>query len=374
MMAVFKFDLQLHYADFQLKTGEVTLPLSGVTAIFGPSGCGKSSLIRALAGLERAKGWVRFGETVWQDERVFKPVHQRRIGMVFQDGGLLPHLTVQQNLSYALKRSTLPKNQANRWIEQFQLQPLLHQMPATLSGGQVQRVAIVRALLSNAKILMLDEPMSALDWQSKYALLPLIKQVAETVPVLLISHSPDEVERLADRLLLMEQGRVLRVCDLQAALAEADSLLFDDRGAVSVLCGRWAEQTTDASALSGILPLQLGASNCGQAQTSQILWVPLTEDLEKVVMHSKSSQVRVRILAREVSLSLSMPLDLSIVNHLQAEILALIPKPSHKVWVKLALQDGQILFSEITAYSCQRLGLAVGMMVFALIKSVVVTV
>lgn len=361
-MTTLTFNLCLQYADFQLQTGEVAVPLAGVTAIFGPSGCGKSSLIRALAGLEKAQGKVWFGDEVWQQEGAFKPVHLRQIGMVFQDGGLLPHLSVQQNLDYAIKRSKISKVKAQHWIERFQLQRLLKQYPQTLSGGQVQRVAIARALLANAKILMLDEPMSALDWQSKNDLIPLIKQVADEdkVPVLLISHSPDEVERLADRLLLMKQGRVEQVCSLQQALADPESPLFDHQGAVSVLWGQWRLNPSDL--LPGMQPVQIG---------HQTLWLPASENSQ---IKRKNETVRMRILARDVSLSLSEPEGLSIVNHLQGRIVALFPQSENKVWVKLQLPDEQTLFSEITAYSCQRLQLQEGQQVFALIKSVVVSV
>ncbi|GAB6033926.1 molybdenum ABC transporter ATP-binding protein [Galenea microaerophila] len=350
------FNLSLHYQDFQLHTGQVSLPLSGVTAIFGPSGCGKSSLMRAIAGLEKAEGEVRFGEEVWQQAGFFKPVHLRRIGMVFQDGGLLPHLTVQQNLAYAIKRAKAISSPVEAWIERFQLQPLLHQYPHTLSGGQVQRVAMARALLAKAKILMLDEPMSALDWQSKNALIPLIKQVAEEdkIPILLITHSPDEVLRLADHLLMMNAGRVEKMCRLQEALSDPDSPLFDHQGAVSVLQGQW--QSHPGQSLPGMQAVQVG---------QQCLWLP-SSDRSK----TQTQTVRLQIFAKDVGVALVEPQALSIVNHLQAKIEALIPQPEHKVWVKLILPDQQIFYAEISAYSCERLQLKVGQSVFALIKSV----
>jgi len=349
-----EFNLQLSYPGFDFQTGDVRLSGEGITAIFGSSGCGKTTLLRALSGLTRAQGYAKLHGQVWQDANQFVPVHKRRIGMVFQDAALLPHLSVQGNLDYALKRSGMGMSQAKkeqaRWVELLKLETLLGQPVLTLSGGQKQRVGIARALLSNPQLLMLDEPMSALDWRTKNELIPLIKEVVEAskLPTLLITHSPEEVERLADDVLLLNQGRVEQVETLQQTLSRANSPLFDEQGAVSVLMG-----------LPGLVEMGLRTIKVGQDN----LYISQTHAIH-------TPDVRIRVLARDVSLALSDPKELSIVNHLQVTIKELIPQGEHRMLARLHLQDGQHLFAEITQHSAQRLTLQPGLVVFALIKSV----
>ncbi len=357
-MTTLAFNLTVSLPDFELQTGEVALPLEGITAIFGPSGCGKSTLMKALAGLVPAQGSVALGETVWQSGRQSLPVHRRGIGMVFQDGGLLPHLSVEGNLDYAINRSGGTQADKAHWVEALGLSPLLSQWPHTLSGGQKQRVALARALLAKPKVLMLDEPMSALDWQTKNQLLPLIKKVVKEarIPTLLITHSPDEVERLADWVLLMERGRVQKVSTLQAALSEPDSPLFDHQGAVSVLEGA----VSQVEPTHGLLPVQVG---------DQSMWV-LAEEILSDEIDTVSATIRLRVLAKEVTLALSPPQGLSVLNVLQGEVEAMTPLSEHKVRIRIQLPDGQGLFAEVTALSCEQLGLHKGMPIYALIKSV----
>ena len=345
-----EFNLQHYYPGFDFVTGDVQLPSQGITAIFGPSGCGKTTLLKTLSGLEKAQGWVKLNNQTWQTDSLFVPVHKRRIGMVFQDAALLPHLTVQGNLDYALKRSGLAKNASARWIELLNLGALLNQSVLTLSGGQKQRVAIARALLSNPQLLMLDEPMSALDWRTKNELIPLIKQVSDEskLPTLLITHAPQEVERLADHVLLLNQGKVERLETLQQTLSRADSPLFDEQGAVSVLIGQ-----------PGLVQEGLQQINLAD----KTLWV-------KPLPTPTQNSVRIRVLARDVSLALSDPSDLSIVNHMQVKIEQLIEQPDHRLLVRLRLDNSQHLFAEITQASAKRLNLQPDLVVYALIKSV----
>ncbi|AEG31189.1 molybdenum ABC transporter ATP-binding protein [Thiomicrospira cyclica] len=349
-----EFNLQHSYPGFDFQTGDVQLPGDGITAVFGPSGCGKTTLIKTLSGLEKAQGWVKLNNQAWQSDKLFLPVHQRRIGMVFQDAALLPHLSVQGNLDYALKRSGFERAQhraqQDRWIELLNLGNLLNQSVLTLSGGQKQRVGIARALLSNPQILMLDEPMSALDWRTKNELIPLIKDVskASKLPILLITHSPEEVERLADQVLLLNQGRVEQLESLQQTLSRPDSPLFDEQGAVSVLIGQPGKVS------DGLQQIQLGDNT---------LWV-------KPLKRANQEPVRIRVLARDVSLALSDPKDLSIVNHMPVKIDELIEQPDHRLLVRLRLDNQQHLFAEITQQSAQRLNLQPGLVIYALIKSV----
>ena len=185
-----------------------TVPAQGVTAIWGPSGAGKTTLLRAIAGLVRLSGHVRVGDETWQDGRLFRPVHKRHVGFVFQEASLLPHLGVRGNLDYAARRSQ--SRDFDKVVAQLTLAPLLGRGVATLSGGERQRVAIGRALLSAPKLLLMDEPLSSLDGEAKAEIVPLIASLARTsgLPILYVSHDAYEIERLADRVLRIHDGRV----------------------------------------------------------------------------------------------------------------------------------------------------------------------
>jgi molybdopterin-guanine dinucleotide biosynthesis protein MobB len=200
--------------DFQLNT-TFDIPSRGVTALFGPSGSGKTSLLRAIAGLSKSfSGSFSIDEEIWQDTNssIFLPPHQRALGYVFQEASLLPHLSVEGNLRYGLKRT--PTNEQTiefaNVVELFRLERLLARTPLKLSGGERQRVAIARSLLCGPKILLLDEPLSALDAKAKAEILPyLIRLKTEAkIPMVYVSHSVDEVRALADHLLLIENGQI----------------------------------------------------------------------------------------------------------------------------------------------------------------------
>ena len=192
---------------------DLHLPDRGITALFGPSGCGKTTLLRAIAGLERAPGGrlVVSGEP-WQDADIFIPPHRRALGYVFQETCLFPHLSVRRNLEYGMKR--VPENERTlHWdevIDWLGLAPLIRQQPHQLSGGQRQRVAIGRALLSSPRLLLMDEPLAALDASARAEILPYLDQLHQrlAIPVLYVSHAVEEVARLADHLLCLEAGRV----------------------------------------------------------------------------------------------------------------------------------------------------------------------
>jgi molybdate transport system ATP-binding protein len=198
--------------DFTLNV-ELTLPLSGIVALFGRSGCGKSTLLRIIAGLERVPNTVvQCGEAMWQAEKIFLPTRQRRVSMLFQEATLFPQLSVHDNLLYGYKRC--PKDERRLHlgavVELLQLGALLKRAPSALSGGQRQRVALGRALLANPQLLLLDEPLSALDQTSKAEILPFLAELPKTgIPVLLVSHAPEEVNYLADWLVRLDNGQVV---------------------------------------------------------------------------------------------------------------------------------------------------------------------
>lgn len=348
-----KGNLSLHVGEFALQSGDFNIPLHGVTVLFGRSGSGKSTLLRALSGLDKnTRGHLTVGNEVWQAGKKSMPTSQRNLGFVFQDAALFPHMSVRQNLRYALKRihkHTQPAD-FDDITQRVGIADKLDRRVTNLSGGEKQRVAIARALLMRPKILCMDEPLSALDWQAKAEMMTLLEDIIARyqLPVLYITHAPIEVERLADRVLFMQQGEVLGVETLQQALARPDSPLFDEQGAVSVLQGKLGQEQ------AGLCPIQLGANS---------IWLPNAGNIQKKL-------VRVRVLAKDVSLALSDPQQLSIINHLPVTVLEIINDKAYRVLVRLQLPDEQELFAEITQFSAERLGLHAGLSCFALIKTV----
>ncbi|MDP2805984.1 MAG: molybdenum ABC transporter ATP-binding protein, partial [Gallionellaceae bacterium] len=189
-------------------------PAVGVTALFGPSGSGKTTLLRCIAGLERVAGTLHVNGEIWQDEKTFLPIHKRPLGYVFQEASLFPHLSVRANLEYGYKRIAPDERKVHleQVVEWLGLSHLIDRNnPTQLSGGERQRVAIARALLTSPRILLMDEPLSALDATSKQDILPYLERLHRelNIPVLYVSHALDEVTRLADHLVLLEKGRVI---------------------------------------------------------------------------------------------------------------------------------------------------------------------
>jgi len=350
-------DLTLRQGQFELRSGPFALPAQGISVLFGKSGCGKSTLLRAIAGLDQAaRGSLHFKGERWQDGRWRLPASQRDIGFVFQDAALFPHLTARGNLAFAARRvpGISPSDALNKiavCADRVGVNALLDQPVTTLSGGQRQRVAIGRALLAQPRLLCLDEPLSALDWQAKAELLALIDRLArETgLPMLFITHAPQEVERLADRVVFMVDGHIARIEPLQEALARPDSPLFAEEGPVSVLHGQLSAADADGLRHFGDVQLRLHLS--------------LPND-------ANPSATRLRVLARDVSLATVQPQGLSILNQLPATIVAMHDRGRERVTVICQLADGQQLLAEITRYSCNALALYNGQCVFALVKSV----
>ncbi|WP_192878966.1 molybdenum ABC transporter ATP-binding protein [Ephemeroptericola cinctiostellae] len=216
--------LKRHTCDLDV---DLTLPIQGITALFGPSGSGKTTLLRGLAGLDRVKqGHIRVGESIWQNEQIFVPTHCRALGYVFQENSLFPHLSVKHNLEYGLKRC--PKERQQYSFEQvvawLGLSDLLKRQPHELSGGQRQKVAIGRAILTSPELLLMDEPLSNLDQGSKNEILPYLKRinVEANIPMIYVSHALSEVLYLADTLVLIDQGRITAVGSPHDLAAQLD--------------------------------------------------------------------------------------------------------------------------------------------------------
>ena len=189
---------------------EFVLPSRGITALTGPSGSGKTTLLRCLAGLTRLPGRLVVDGEVWQDETTFRPAHRRAVGLVFQDASLLPHLSVRGNLAYGARRAGGGAVTLVEVVDLLGLSALLDRSTANLSGGERQRVALGRALLSQPRLLLMDEPLSSLDADSKAEILPYLERLHANLdlPVLYVSHDAREIARLADHVLIMRAGRV----------------------------------------------------------------------------------------------------------------------------------------------------------------------
>lgn len=335
---------------------ELAFPARGITALFGRSGSGKTTLLRCLAGLERVPGGrLQVGDQTWQAEGVFVPVHRRAVGYVFQEPSLFPHLRVAANLRYGLRRTPDGQQQVgfDEAVALLGLEPLLERYPDALSGGQRQRVAIGRALLASPRLLLMDEPMGSLDETSKQEILPWLERLhgALEIPVVYVSHAIDEVARLADYMVLLEQGRVLAQGPLQEVLTRADLPLAHAESASAVLDATVLREADDHLAELALGEARLIVSRGGLRA---------------------GQRIRVRILARDVALSREVPSRISTLNCLAVTVIDISddPHPGH-VLVRLALGE-QLLLSRITRRSLHQLALEPGLAVQALIKGAVV--
>lgn len=360
---MFEGNLTLTVGDFRMASGEFAFDSDGVTALFGRSGSGKSTLLRAMAGLERhTRGNLRFHDEVWQDGRRRLPLEQRDIGMVFQHAALLAHRTVRGNLDFAAQRAPQERGAAidrNEVIERTGIGPLLERAVNNLSGGERQRVAIARALVGKPRLLMMDEPLAALDWRAKAELLDLFETVIRDfgIPTVMITHAPAEVERLADRVVFMADGAVERVEALKEALGRVDSPLFTEEGPVASLDGHVEHVDGDPHRLRFVTTPQTDADQ------------PVTFQLGSGGNSADHGPRRLRVCADDVALARERLDNISVQNQLPARIERIeTPGPGRKA-VFLSLNDGQRLVSEVTDLAVADMGLDAGQAVTALVKS-----
>lgn len=346
----------LAYDSFRLDV-DLNMPATGVTALFGPSGSGKTTLLRCVAGFEQAPGgFFALGDDVWQDQNTFVPTHRRAIGYVFQDAALFPHLTVQGNLEFGLRRIAEAERRVSleQAITLLGIGHLLARRPERLSGGERQRVAIARALAVSPRILLLDEPLAALDLARKREILPYLEQLHDAlqIPVLYVTHSPDEVARFADHLVVLEQGRVFASGPVAEVMSRLDLPHGEDDDVGVVLEAEATARDTDWHLVSAAFP---GGS----------LWV---QDSGVAI----GRRLRLRVRARDVSLALTRCDDVSILNLLPGTVTT-IADSDHPA-ARLAQIDigGTLLLAQLTARSVHALDLRPGKMVWAQIKSVAV--
>lgn len=338
-------------------------PLRGVTGLFGPSGCGKTTILRCIAGLQKLPGYLSVGGQVWQDDKAgtFRKTHQRAIGYVFQEASLFPHLSVHRNLLYGAKRAHINGDREiireDTIVDLLSIGHLLDRSPHALSGGERQRVAVGRALLSQPRLLLMDEPLSALDRMTKQEILPYFEALHQhlEIPMLYVTHDIGEIERLADRLVLIENGSVIASGPLHELQAKADLPLMQAPEAAVTLLGR-------------ITHIESAYELTGYGVPGGTLLVP---GLQGVLGDVR----RLRISAADVSFTLSPPADTTILNCLPSRIISITAQRNSgaQIMVIAALgEDGEgaQIAARITRKSLDMLKLEPGMNVFAQVKSV----
>lgn len=370
---------QLEFTPFNL-TIEQALSLQGITGIFGHSGSGKSTLLRVIAGLEkRLNGSITLDNTTLVDSQAqnFIKAEHRHIGLVFQDSRLFSHLNVLENLKFAAKRCQNSRLSFNEIITLTELDALLHKTVDELSGGQKQRVALARAILAEPQLLLLDEPLSALDRQAKASLLRLMLKIQKELqlPMLYVSHSMDELQQVCDKLLVLSQGKVIGYGGIHQMIHQLNQTQQNDfiqkQTSLSLPI-----KTSDNG--HGLAVLSLGSvvnasSNSKSNSTSnsalnhaQEIYLPAFD------VEPTNKTLRCFILARDISISLTEPLNSSIVNHLFAKIRS-ISIQGHNVLITAvcgnAKCDEQEFFVNISAFSQQKLALKIDQAVYLQFKA-----
>src|SRR5215469_8662263 len=332
-LSVFK-----RWQGFKLRA-QLEAPTPGVVALFGRSGCGKTTVINIISGLlQPDEGRVELDGVVLTDtrERIRIPVERRRIGYVFQDARLFPHLGVLANLRYGLR-----------------LAPLLARRPYQLSGGERQRVALGRALLSQPRLLLLDEPLASLDAARRDEVLPYLERLRDTlsIPMVFVSHQLEEVLRLATQVALMEAGEIV-ACGVLSDISLRPELraIVGSEAVGAVLDGK----VTGIDAEGGMAHVQLGGG---------VLHISLQDA-------RVGARIRVQLLARDVILATEPPRGLSVRNALEGVIAELADDIGNTVLVKVDIGSGAAVLSRVTRHAMQELGLRPGMRVWVLVKAV----
>ncbi len=352
-------------ARFNGRVGTFALELAfsaadqGVTALFGPSGCGKTTTLRCMAGLTRLPGELRVDGAVWQDEAegIFLEPHLRQVGYVFQEASLFPHISVARNLAFGERRARRDGNpevvRRDDVIELLALSPLLNRMPGRLSGGERQRVALGRALLAKPRLLLMDEPLAALDRASREEILPYIGALGDAagIPIVYVSHDLSEIARLARRIVVMSAGRLVAEGPLDEMLERLDLGPATGRFEAGVVLTATV-RTHDAELRMTRLD--------HHGQTLSVPWIDAPA----------GEQVRLRVRARDVALSTAYPESISIRNVLRGEIVELAAEPDTAFAETLVDVGGGRVRARITREAVADLNLSRGAQVYVLIKSI----
>ena len=333
---------------------DLVIPGQGVTAIFGESGSGKTSLLRCIAGLEKnITGCLSVNGECWQDDSVFVPTHKRSLGYVFQEASLFEHLTAMGNLSYAIKRTHQTANSEllEQVISVMGIESILPQFPQQLSGGERQRVAIARAVLSQPKLLLMDEPLASLDNARKQEILPYLERLrcSFNMPILYVSHAVDEIVRLADHAVIMQQGQVIAQGELTELFSRADLPLGVSNEVGAILDCQVVERDKQWHLMRVVF-------DGGE------LWLPNVDN-------EQNTTQRIRVLASDVSLTLSPHADSSILNVLSGEIVEITNDLNPAMALVRLKVGGCYLLARLTQKSLQNLNLILGKIIWIQIKS-----
>ncbi|MEO8020070.1 MAG: molybdenum ABC transporter ATP-binding protein [Pseudomonadota bacterium] len=352
-----RVDLRKRRGDFTLDV-TFSAPSPGVTALFGRSGCGKSTLISLIAGLLPPDG----GQVIVDDDVLYDGTRQlsvdarhRRMGVVFQDARLFPHLSVRANLEYGSRRVPRGVVHSTRFddaVSLLGLGGLTERRPHELSGGEKQRVALGRALLSQPRLLLLDEPLASLDLARRDEVLPYLEQLRDAfaIPIVYVSHQFDEILRLATRVVLLDAGRVLADGDIASVSRDARLREIVGPDSVGAVVAGHVERI-DAAGLAMV--------RVGDAE--------LTVELDGAVL---GQRIQIQVLARDVIVASELPRGLSVRNRVAARVVSITPDAGRSVLVELDIGRTSTLLARITARASEELMLAADKQVWALIKAV----
>ena len=357
MIAVLSVNITKVFGSFRLET-QFEVEEGSITAIFGKSGAGKTSTINAIAGLTRPDvGVIQIGNTTLFDQnlRINLPIYKRQIGYVFQDDRLFPHMTVRNNLIYGTPKTRDVANSLNLTdiTGLLELAPLLERRPRTLSGGEKQRVAIGRALLSNPKLLLMDEPLASIDVQHRFEILPFIQRVREKtgITIIYVTHALEEVIFIADQIILLSEGQVTAQGTVEEIMGRLDlhpmTSRFDAGAVISATYSGY-DREFDLGELSfdgGTL--RIAGLNA------------------EIGIH-----LRAHIRARDVSLMLDKPKDTSVLNVFKGELIEIRHEDGPQL--DLLINIGTHLIARITRKSLNDLNLDIGSKVYAMIKAVAI--
>lgn len=363
-------DIHCQLDAFELEIKQ-TLALKDITGIYGRSGSGKSTLLRIIAGLNaQASGQITFDDTqlLSSEDKCFVKAEKRQVSMVFQDSRLFPHLTVLENLTFAVKRRLTNKLTLDEIIKLTELEALIHSPTSTLSGGEQQRVALARAILVEPKLLLLDEPLSALDYSSKNTLLQLLNKVSRQLqlPILYVSHSLAELQQVADKLLVLDLGKMKAYGDIHQVIHQ----LNDFQDSIPQLAHQQTSLSLPVKKVNEhhqLVTLALGDKQEIQLPISPYLSTQLKENQLIKTAKAEALQVRCFILATDISICLTEPTDSSIVNQLLGKITA-ISTNQHHVLVTVNCQH-QAFFISISSYSLDKLALRIDLSVYLQFKA-----
>ena len=336
---------------------ELCLPGKGITAVFGESGSGKTTLLRCIAGLEKsALGIVKMKSESWQEENLFLSANLRHVGYVFQEPSLFPHLTVQGNMQFGVKRrgQIVDDNDFAEIVKLLDLGDLLNDYPSKLSGGEKQRTAIARAILTKPKLLLMDEPLAALDMNRKREFLPYLEAIRERLktPIIYVTHSMEEVARLSDYLVIMREGKAVSTGTLSEVLADVNYPNFFGEEAGIVIEGAVVERDNDWHLIRAKF-------------SGGELWLKDTgEELGK--------KIRIRILARDVSLALEDFAETSIINRIKTRVAHMQSDTDAAMLIVTLLCGDTKIISRISKRSADSLNIEVGKEVWSQIKGVAI--